>query len=193
MKAIREHQEIATKTVLLRTEGGILSRWRSQFSRSRWSLRSPFLTSSQALMRLLVYGIACRKEFTRVLLVEVGPPFCLRQEIMFHSVSGFLCFFHVYFSWYLWAPVGEEAECDLFAIVIKARVYCPVLSCLLKRRLFHLGFPRCFPLVVCLTLEGPYAQPAWGYINRTSCRRELVMLTHAMKLVQYNPSNVCML
>lgn len=74
------------------------------------SHKLPGLADAVGLWNRLQEGV------TRILLVEVGPPFCLRQETMFHSVSGFLCFFHVCFSWYLWAPVvGEEAECDFYS------------------------------------------------------------------------------
>lgn len=84
-------------------------------SRSRWSLRAPFLTRSQARLMLLVHGIACRKEKS---FASGSGASLLSEETMFHSASGFLCFFHVCFSWYLWVPVVEEKKQSVTFIVV---------------------------------------------------------------------------
>ena len=68
---------------------------------------------------LVVHGIACRKE--KSFASRSGASLLSEEnyeETMFHSVSGFLCFFHVCFSWSLWVPVVEEKKQSVTFIVV---------------------------------------------------------------------------
>lgn len=79
----------------------------------------------------------------------------------------------------------------MFPTVIKPIVYCLILTCPLKSIPLPLNVPRFFLLVLGLVLGVPVPSKSdGGCINRTSYRRESVIIC-GTKLVQHNPSKIC--